>query len=140
MTAVINLHHNTSVTEPIGSTFHAQINLTDQYEEPYKRNVQIGPEPTRMDTGWLSAGYHTALIANVTGNRPQVQQSEEQKEEIKRQVLFVAFREVDCLQGINGLVLPPGLFNMISVSPDAVVWMKCLGELGCRVSLTLIPR
>ena len=93
--------------------------VLDTVEQPFTRRVNIGTEPVPLETGWVvQAGY--VLIENRTGQHPEVNPTQEERETIASTVVRVA------VGSDRGWLIHPNRFMLAEVEDASLVTLQCL--------------
>jgi hypothetical protein len=93
LTVVIQVHHQHEGENPVSSTASFSRFLESQ-EQPYFRRYKIGENWKDVDFGWVeSASYF--VVENRAGAASSQLPSEEEKEELAKMILEVAFESFE---------------------------------------------
>jgi hypothetical protein len=132
LTVITQIHHD-HTGRP---TFSGDVRfdrLLRTTEQPLHREIEIGEEPTQLETHWMKeVGY--VLIHNITGSNFQIHPSKAEKEDNEKRIVKVTFG-LDC---VKGLLFPPGTGYPIEVEDITSVYLRSLYK-KALVNVYLFP-
>lgn len=88
LTMTFQAHHESFGEEP--SSIHwAFADLLESKEQPYRRRLDVGEEGVDVELGWLKDNHGLMIIINKAGSTQQVNPTEEERQQYKKQELLV---------------------------------------------------
>lgn len=132
ITVIETIYFQSPDSQPIGTEDRTLITL-DTDEQPYIRNLTIGPEWKRLDAGWLETASLIHL-RNNEGTYLDKHPTEEERAEMNGRIVEIAGDQTPPF----ALVRPGRSIRMEPYCLDSTFLRCCSGSAKC--TLTIFPK